>query len=106
MGGFDFFGAVSIVLLFSGCIALHLRLRNRASTCLLASIGFSLLWAWLDSRIPYWSLGPSPIPEALLTILFKSAFLMPTILTFAFAFAFLATALSVPKRLNDPGSGV
>jgi hypothetical protein len=106
MAGFDYFGAVSDIFWLSGCVVLHSRLRNRASTALLLCVGTSLIWTWLDMRIPYWNLGPSPIPEPLLNVLFKSSFLMPGVLAFAVSLSFLATVLSIAKRPREAGKGV
>ena len=104
MEGFDFFRAIESIFVLAGSVVLYTRLRNGASMALLLSLGAWVVWAWLDSRIPYWNLGPSPIPETLLDFLFKSAFLMPGILSFAWSLAFLATALSIAKRPKEPGS--
>ena len=106
MGGFDFFGFFAVIFLLAGSVVLYARLRNAASMCLLLGFGASIVWAWLDARIPYWNLGPSPIPEPLLDFLSRSAFVIPGILNFAMCLSFLATALSVAKRPREPGSGV
>ena len=106
MDGLDYFGVIQDIFWLSGCVVLHFRLRNRASTTLLLCVGVSLIWQWLAIRIPYWNLGPSPIPEPLLNVLFKSSFLMPRVLAFAISIAFLATVLSIAKRPREPGKGV
>ena len=95
-------GAVAFLI---GCIAFHARLRTWASIARLSSTVACVAWTWLDSEIPYWNLGPSPIPHSLLIALFNAAPYTGPILYFSFGISFLATALSVARRTQVPVAG-
>jgi hypothetical protein len=105
MIGTEFIGAVAEIAFLMGCIAFHVRLRTWASIALLLSAVACAVWAWLDLQIPYWNLGPSPVPDSLLVGLSNAAPYVGPFVYFSFSISFLATALSVPRHKQDPAAG-